>query len=100
MSSIIKNIAAITASIFGTGTGCAGPIGGLGSSPRLRIALTAPMLGLTLIGASAAPPAAADLQISIAGLRSDKGAVMLCLTMRTEQRFLTCGDDPARLMRV
>lgn len=100
MSFIIKNIAAITASIFGSGIGCAGPIAGWARSRRRRSALTAPLLGLTLIGASAAPPAAADLQVSIAGLRSEKGAVMLCLTMRTEQRFLTCGDDPARLMRV
>ena len=99
MSSITSNIEAITASTSATGTICAGPTGGWANFRR-RIGL--PLLALALmplLTAGSAPPAA-ELQISIDGLRSTKGAIMLCLTRRTQQAFLTCGQDPARVTRI
>ena len=54
---------------------------------------------MPLLTAGSAPPAA-ELQISIDGLRSTKGAIMLCLTRRTQRAFLTCGQDPARVTRI
>ena len=53
---------------------------------------------MPLLTAGSAPPAA-ELQISIDGMRSTKGAIILCLTRRPQQAFLTCGQDPARVTR-
>ena len=100
MSSITSNIEAITASTSATGTICAGPTAGWAS---LRGRAVLPLLALALVpmlvGASA-PPAHAELRISIDGLRNAKGLIMLCLTRRAEQNFLSCGQDPARITRV
>lgn len=48
--------------------------------------------------AASAPPA--ELVVSIAGLRNAKGAIMLCLTKRTQKAYLTCSMDPARVTRI
>ena len=58
-----------------------------------------PLIALLLTAASA-PPAGGELQVSIDGLRNAKGAVMLCLTRRTDMLFLSCGEDPARITRI
>ena len=55
---------------------------------------------MPLLIAASAPPAGAELAVSIVGLRSAKGAIMLCLTRRAEQSFLTCDLDPARITRI
>ena len=100
MSSITSNIAAITGSTSATGTICAEPTG---AWANLRSRAVLPLIALALVamltGASA-PPTHAELQISIDGVRNAKGAVMLCLTRMTEQSFLACGQDPARITRV
>ena len=96
MSSITSSIEAITASTSATGTICAGPTAGW-ATLRRRAGL--PLLALALmplLTAGSAPPAA-ELQVSIDGIRNGKGMVMLCLTRRTQQAFLTCGQDPARV---
>ena len=49
---------------------------------------------------AAAPRADAELQVSVNGLHSTKGQVMLCLTRRTQQAFLECGQDPARAAQI
>ena len=99
MSSITSNIEATTASTSATGTICAGPTGGwVNFRRRAGLPLLAFAL-MPLLTAGSAPPAA-ELQISIDGLRSTKGAIMLCLTRRTQQAFLTCGQDPARVTRI
>lgn len=46
-----------------------------------------------------AAPVEADLEVSIAGMRNGNGAIMLCLTRRVQQAFLTCDKDPARVTR-
>ena len=100
MSSITSIIAAITASTFATGTIYAGPTAAwanLGSRAVL------PLFGVVLIPmltAALAPPAGAELQVSIAGMRNAKGAIMLCLTRRMQQSFLACDQDPARITRI
>lgn len=33
-------------------------------------------------------------------MRNAKGMIMLCLTRRTQQAFLTCGEDPARVTQI
>lgn len=99
MSSITSNTEAITASTSATGTIYAGPIG---ASANLRRRVGLPLLALVLaplLTASSAPPVA-ELQVSIDGMRNAKGMIMLCLTRRTQQAFLTCGQDPARVTRV
>ena len=100
MSSITSIIAAITDSTSATGTICAGPTG---ASANLRSRAVLAPLGVALIPmltAASAPPAEAELAVSIDGLRNAKGAIMLCLTKRTQQAFLTCGEDPARVTRI
>ena len=98
MSSITRNIAATTASISATGTGCAEPIAGWGNSRLLAAILLAPLLGMALGGASTAPSSTAELEVSIDGLRDARGMVMLCLTRRAN--FLDCDHDPARVTRI
>jgi uncharacterized protein (DUF2141 family) len=49
---------------------------------------------------AAPPPESAELQVRLAGLRSTDGVVRLCLTQRTQQAFLKCQDDPARVTKV
>ena len=100
MSSITSNIAAITGSTSATGTICAGPTVGWAS---LRCRAVLPLLAIALMPvliAASAPPAAAELAVSIIGMRNAKGAIMLCLTKRTQRAFLICGQDPARVTRI
>ena len=59
------------------------------------IALAGVMLGL----AAAAPPPAADLRVSLAGLRSGKGVVRVCLT-QASARFMECKESGAALLNV
>ena len=99
MSSITSNTAAIMASTSATGIICAGPTAASASLPR-RAGL--PLLALALmplLTAASAPPAA-ELQISIDGMRNAKGMIMLCLTRQTQQAYLACDEDPARVTRI
>lgn len=43
--------------------------------------------------AAASPPAQSDVTVHLTGLRSEKGAVLLCLT-RDSRRFLKCQEAP------
>lgn len=61
----------------------------------------AALLGGLMSGGAAAPapgPTAADLQVQLSGLRSDKGMVHLCLTP-SPARFLACKGDPTAVSR-
>ena len=53
------------------------------------------MLGL----AGAAPPPAADLSVNLAGLRSGKGVVRVCLT-QSSARFMKCRETGAATLNV
>lgn len=97
MNFIIRNTAATMASISGTGIDCAAPTAASGNSRRRASLLALPLILLATTGASTP---GADLAIAIDGLRNDKGAVMLCLTRRTQDQFLQCRSDPARITRV
>ena len=57
-------------------------------------------MALLLFGASLPPAGLADLDVSVSGLRNDRGAVTLCLTRRAKQQYLQCDEDPARVMRI
>src|SRR6478609_9214861 len=97
MNFTTRNIAATTASISGTGTICAEPTGALAISRRRLSAL---LLPAAICLAAAAPPAEANLLVSVTGLRSAKGQVMICLTRRTQKQFLKCDQDPVRITRI
>ena len=81
--------------ISGTGIDCAAPTAGSANS-RYR-ALCALLLALGAGASAAPPPEAAELRISVTGLRNARGIVMVCLTRRAD--FLTCDRDPARVTR-
>jgi len=96
MNFIIRNTAAITGSISAIGTACAGPIVGWANLHRRESLL----LAASIASIAASPPPSAELDIAISGLRNQSGAVLLCLTQRSEAQYLDCAKDPARVMRV
>ncbi|MCY7338830.1 MAG: DUF2141 domain-containing protein [Sphingomonas bacterium] len=61
--------------------------------------LLAPLAALLTIGADR-PPSAAELEVTVRGLRNQQGAVMICLTRRTAKHFLACDRDPDRVTRI
>lgn len=84
-------------SISATGTaGAALTKGWANSLPLLAAALG---LILPATATAAPPPEAAELQLSITGLRNAKGVVRLCLTQRTGQAFLQCQQDRGHIAR-
>jgi uncharacterized protein (DUF2141 family) len=57
------------------------------------------LLGVGLSITGAAPPPAADLSVSLAGLRSGKGVVRMCLT-QAAARFMECKESGAATLNV
>jgi uncharacterized protein (DUF2141 family) len=61
---------------------------------RVAGALSLGLLALVAGGAAAAQDAADEVSVTVTGLRSGKGKVLACLTMRAEA-FPDCSKDPA-----
>jgi len=79
------------ASTFAYGTGSAAPIAASAGSRR-RIAAAA----LLIAGLTAAAPPPARLDVEVAGLRSPRGNLLICLT-RDPTHFPDCSGDPLAL---
>ncbi len=58
------------------------------------------ILAAPLTIAAAPSSGAGELEITVSGLRNQHGAVMICLTRRTERLFLACDRDPQRVTRI
>lgn len=79
--------------ISGFGIGCAEPTGGSAASIRRLAALA---LLATMLPANGAP--ATSLDLTITGLRSDKGLIRVCLTA-DPGNFPGCVDDKRAITR-
>ncbi|RIX29232.1 DUF2141 domain-containing protein [Sphingomonas edaphi] len=95
MNFITRNTAATMVCTFASGITFAGPTRGSANLHLLALAAL-----VTATPARADPPASADLQVTISGLRSTKGQVMMCLTRRSQKQFLKCADDPSHVTKV
>lgn len=64
-------------------------------------ACAAPILALAALTVSVAATASADsrLEVSVSGLRNDKGNVLICMTANP-RAFPDCSKDPAAMKRV
>lgn len=96
MNFITRSIGVIMDYISGSGTGCAARTAGSG---HLRRRAGAAIIALPLLGmAMPTPPPQAALNVTLDGLRNDKGVVQLCLTRQTAD-FLDCEEHEDRVTR-
>ena len=81
---------AIMGSISDSGTGCAAPTKAWGRSILTALAFAAASLPY--------PAQAAELSVTLQGLRSERGQIRLCLT-RDPRHFPNCAGDPHAVKR-